>query len=86
MSVPDELRLPALVRVCPLCGGAGEREQLYNAGCGMGCFRSLGPCEMCTEPGQGWRGRGVGMVYRGTGRPVPESVVNQVLVMNGVSQ
>lgn len=67
--------LPEYVKKCPMCDGAGQYEQTYNAGCGMGYFKSLGPCAMCGD-GDPWRG--VGYVYKATGKPVGASVLAQI--------
>ncbi len=67
-----EMKLPPLVKTCGACNGKGSYEQTYNAGCGMGLYRSTGPCDFCN--GQGFR-------YL-NGTPVPESVTNQIKIMN----
>lgn len=63
------------IKECPWCGGAGKYEQMYNAGCGNGYYRMMGPCSCCgkDEPYEG-----VGYVYRATGEPVPASVLAQI--------
>jgi DnaJ-class molecular chaperone len=67
-NTPSKPPLPAWVRECRACKGAGQYPQLYNAGCGMGLYRSMGPCGCC---------KGTGYLYL-TGDPVPSSVVNQI--------
>lgn len=67
--------LPDYVEKCSWCNGTGQYEQTYTAGCGMGYFRSLGPCERCGK-GDSWKG--VGYVYKATGQPVGASVVAQI--------
>lgn len=61
--------LPEYVMECPLCGGKGVREQLYNMGCGAGMCRMEGPCEMC---------KGASYIYKATVKPVSQSVINQI--------
>ncbi|KRB22716.1 hypothetical protein ASE05_16170 [Mesorhizobium sp. Root172] len=56
-----------LARICDLCNGEGQRNQMYTAGCGGGYFRSMGGCDYCD-------GRGL---LQGS-RPAPASVVEQV--------
>lgn len=49
---PDgAITLPPHIRLCGCCGGTGEYEQLYNAGCGMGHYRSVGRCDWCNGTG-----------------------------------
>lgn len=38
-------------RLCGVCGGAGEHEQLWTAGCGMGYYRAMGDCDHCGGTG-----------------------------------
>lgn len=68
-------KLPTYVEVCGICDGKGEYEQTYTAGCGGGYYRSSGPCWKCGK-GEPWKG--VGYVYKATGEPVPQSVLNQI--------
>lgn len=79
--VSNSLTLPEYVEVCPVCNGAGEYEQTYTAGCGGGYYRSLGPCECCTEKGRGYW-KGCGYVYKETGLPIPRSVWEQIKQLN----
>jgi DnaJ-class molecular chaperone len=57
--------------LCTVCDGRGEYRQNYNAGCGGGMFRSMGPCEYCDATGL-CQGAGVR-------NPAPDSVREQVL-------
>lgn len=57
------------IEECYFCNGEGRIEQMYNAGCGMGMYRSIGPCDYCNE---------MGYVYKATGKPVTSSVINQM--------
>ena len=54
---------------CPICDGKGEHEQVYNAGCGRGYYKTTGPCSMCDK---------FGWIYRSTYRPVTSSVYSQI--------
>jgi len=36
---------------CTVCKGKGETEQVYTAGCGMGSYKSMGPCSWCNGIG-----------------------------------
>ena len=74
-------KLPEFLQVCPLCKGAGSYDQVYTAGCGMGTFTSKGSCEMC---GKNETYCGPGFVYAGSGAVVTESIIAQVLTMNGI--
>jgi len=56
--------------LCPICTGEGAYDQTYNAGCGMGYFKSYGPCDYCG---------GAGLRYPGSRSAIPESVVFQVI-------
>lgn len=40
-----------LGRLCGVCDGAGEYEQLWTAGCGMGYYRAMGDCDHCGGTG-----------------------------------
>lgn len=55
-------------KVCPICQGEGQHEQLYTAGCGGGYFKSMGGCDYCEGHG----------LLQGT-KPAPSSVVVQVV-------
>ncbi|MCW3783563.1 hypothetical protein [Defluviimonas salinarum] len=70
--------LPDYVRRCGACDGAGEYPQRYTAGCGMGYYTSMGRCDVCRDPDDGSNWKGVGLLYRDTGKPVPKSVVIQI--------
>lgn len=78
------MKLPEYVMKCPLCGGHGQYEQTYNAGCGGGLYRSMGRCDNCTPEGPPYYHTGVGFVYKHDGRPVPSSVIAQIRTMNGL--
>lgn len=69
------LKLPSSVQVCSVCNGQGKYEQTYIVGCGYGTYRSMGPCDWCNS---------TGFVYKG-GDTVPASVVNQIRIMNQIS-
>ena len=71
----DPSILPELVEVCPICNGAGEYRQTYTAGCGMGTYRALGPCDYCKHPSKFMKGLGYRMK---DGGEVPLSVINQI--------
>lgn len=73
-------KLPELVEVCPVCKGTGEYEQWYNAGCGGGSYKSMGPCDWCKHPTVFMRGLGYRMK---SGKEVPLSVINQIKIANG---
>ena len=60
------------VRICLLCNGAGEREQSYNLGCGLGFSRFVGKCDHCYGDG----------VVMQDGSRCPKSVINQIRVAN----
>lgn len=78
--MPD-LKLPEFVEVCPCCNKSGETEQTFNAGCGMGYYRSMGSCPMCGK--REMYGRpGPGFIYKATCEPVGASVVEQIRSMN----
>lgn len=36
---------------CTMCGGEGEYEQTYTAGCGGGYFQMKGTCDWCAGAG-----------------------------------
>lgn len=57
--------------VCELCGGTGQRKQMYTAGCGGGYYHSMGDCEYCYAG-----------LCQGSGfiNPAAPSVLYQVLV------
>ena len=71
--------LPEYVEICPACNGAGEYEQTYNAGCGGGLYKSIGPCDYCAHPKRFMTGLGYRMKNRSV---VPDSVINQIVIMN----
>lgn len=79
------LYLPEYVKPCPACGGDGEYEQMYTAGCGGGYYKSVGPCDYCKREGE-YSYRGVGYVYKNDigyrNRGVPKSVIEQLKHMN----
>ena len=85
---PAKRKLPDLVQVCPICHGRGEYRQTYNAGCGQGFYKSMGPCDYCKHPeGHLNNGlKGLGYIMKGTSysdpHTVPLSVINQIEVMN----
>ena len=57
------------VEGCGWCNGHGYYRQSFNIGCGAGMVKMLGTCDHC---------EGVGVVYKGTDRPVPTSVIAQL--------
>ncbi|HVK55884.1 MAG TPA: hypothetical protein VM532_12755 [Burkholderiales bacterium] len=65
------MAIPSLVEVCSLCNGKGSRRELYTAGCGMGHYYAMSPCNYCNA---------TGYRYKHTGEPVGKSVVNQIRV------
>lgn len=67
-----QLELPTLVYACSVCKGMGQYEQSYNAGCGFGMYRSMGPCDFCQSTGFRYH----------NGTPIPKSVLNQIIVTN----
>lgn len=67
--------LPEYIEICPVCVGLGEYKQTYTAGCGMGTYRSVGPCSYCKNPNVFMRGLGYRMK---DGSEVPLSVINQM--------
>ena len=77
------MKLPEKLEVCPLCDGKGEYEQRYTVGCGMGTYKSIGPCDYCKHP-EGHLYNGMkGLGYRmKDGSTVSLSVINQINVMN----
>lgn len=77
MTKAPEITLPEYVEPCWACDGAGEREQSYTAGCGMGYYRTTGPCDHCRPRGSRHY-NGQGYVYKETGTPVPDSVLIQM--------
>jgi len=75
--MPDDPELPEYVRLCPMCKGAGEYEQTYNLGCGMGFMPLEGGCEICGKYKR-YGQLGPGYVYKATCEPVGDSVVAQI--------
>lgn len=63
--------VPEYAEPCGVCEGSGEYPQTYTAGCGMGTYRHRGPCDYCRE---------TGLLYRGTLKPPPDSVLEQIKV------
>ena len=39
------------LETCRFCGGNGEYDQMYTAGCGGGYFTMKGPCGHCNGAG-----------------------------------
>lgn len=73
-AVRDD-QIPEYISRCGLCDGAGEYDQSYTAGCGMGRYHTLGPCHHC---GGSYGIRGSGFVYDETGKAVGDSVLAQL--------
>ena len=71
------IELLEYVQICPSCNGTGETEQMYTAGCGMGYYKSKGRCQQCGN-GMEDHYKGVGYLYKTTGKPVSQSVINQM--------
>lgn len=69
--------LPEYVMTCRMCNGKGEHRQMYNYGHGNRGM-SEGPCSMCCDYDDRWKGHGTGFVYKSTGKPVPQSVADQI--------
>lgn len=63
-------RLPSefIARICILCGGAGQRRQMFTAGCGGGYYHAMSGCDYCDGTG----------LLQGS-EPAPASVREQVL-------
>jgi len=76
------MNLPEYVEICPWCKGEGKYEQTFNAGCGGGMFTSMGRCDLCQPKKFSYDGLGYRMK---NGKPVPDSVINQIEVMNNVN-
>jgi len=74
------MNLPEYVEICPWCNGEGRCEQTYNAGCGMGMYRSMGRCDMCQADKKKYQ-RGLGYKLKDGGK-VSDSVINQIEIMN----
>jgi hypothetical protein len=64
---PKWLQIPEYIMVCDACGGNGKEKEGYKA------------CWKCKRE-NGMIYQGVGYVYRETGEPVPDSVLNQINV------
>jgi hypothetical protein len=62
-----------LASVCELCGGTGNRRQMFTAGCGSGYYHAMRGCDYCDGTG----------LLQGT-VPAPASVRAQVLTAAGV--
>jgi hypothetical protein len=69
MGTPIELKFMDTVELCGLCKGWGAYYSRFREG----TFSEQ--CEHC---------KGVQLVYKGTGKPVPESVQHQWANMNGL--
>ncbi len=39
------------IKECEVCKGEGRYEQIYTVGCGMGSYKSMGPCDWCKQVG-----------------------------------
>lgn len=63
------IALPEYVETCRLCGGQGKRLEWMTVGCGASPVQWPMQCEGCD---------GNGYAYKGTGKPVAESVVIQI--------
>lgn len=77
------IELPEKVEKCPICKGFGHYNQTYNAGCGMGFYRSSGPCDYCYHPKLYMCGSG--FVYKNSNfkeKSIPESVLVQIYEAN----
>lgn len=75
-------KLPDFVRICGMCKGAGQYQQSYYIGINPDRpYSSMrGPCEVCADNSMC---EGPGFVYQ-TGAKVPDSVIAQVLTLNGI--
>jgi hypothetical protein len=78
LKLPDSMI--GHVRKCGWCDGKGEYEQSYNYGCGLGRFKSMGPCQCRYDGAPGYL-NGCGFVYE-DGSHIPISVYNHIVVFN----
>lgn len=60
------------IKRCLVCKGAGDFEQTYTIGCGMGTHKSLGPCDWCEHPHRSMKGAGYTLF---NGDPLPDDMV-----------
>jgi len=73
------MNLPDFVEICLVCEGKGEYTQTYNAGCGMGLYKSTGPCDFCKPKYKHGTTLGLGYIKKDK-TPITESVENQIKI------